>query len=202
MVGWHHWPNGHEFEQTLGYGEGQRTLTCYSPWGSQSQTCLSNWTEVLTTGSLSMNPPSSVCTQKIQFLVSFRIPWLTSHPSAKLCWIPGEKLQSFSPHRDLPSPTKSLLYLLKTCPWESVDLELPQEQDWSEVPFPFLYFAGFHIWIHITLVEEFLGIFMQGSPGKHLTAMDLSHFPRSASDPWPFATVMQGHGILEVFSIA
>ena len=32
MVGWHHWLNGHEFEQTLGDSEGQRSLMCYSPW--------------------------------------------------------------------------------------------------------------------------------------------------------------------------
>ena len=32
MVGWHHWLNGHEFEQTPGDG-GQRSLACYSPWG-------------------------------------------------------------------------------------------------------------------------------------------------------------------------
>ena len=33
MVGWHHWPNGHEFEQTLGDGEEQRSLACCSPRG-------------------------------------------------------------------------------------------------------------------------------------------------------------------------
>ena len=33
MVGWHHWLNGHEFEQTPGDGEGQESLACYSPWG-------------------------------------------------------------------------------------------------------------------------------------------------------------------------
>ena len=33
MVGWHHWLNGHEFEQVLGDGEGQRSLACYSLWG-------------------------------------------------------------------------------------------------------------------------------------------------------------------------
>ena len=33
MVGWHHQLNGHEFEQTLGDGEEQRSLSCYSPWG-------------------------------------------------------------------------------------------------------------------------------------------------------------------------
>ena len=33
MVGWHHWLNGHEFEQTPGDGEGQGSLACYRPWG-------------------------------------------------------------------------------------------------------------------------------------------------------------------------
>ena len=32
MVGWHHRLNGHEFEQTLGDGEGQGSLVCHSPW--------------------------------------------------------------------------------------------------------------------------------------------------------------------------
>jgi len=35
MVGWHHWLNGHEFEQTLGDSEGQGSLACCSPWGSK-----------------------------------------------------------------------------------------------------------------------------------------------------------------------
>ena len=33
MAGWHLWCNGHELGQTLGDDEGQRGLTCYSPWG-------------------------------------------------------------------------------------------------------------------------------------------------------------------------
>ena len=33
MVGWHHQLDGHEFEQTLGVGDGQGSLACYSPWG-------------------------------------------------------------------------------------------------------------------------------------------------------------------------
>ena len=33
MVGWHHRLNGHEFEQTLGDGGGQRGLACFSPRG-------------------------------------------------------------------------------------------------------------------------------------------------------------------------
>ena len=31
MVGWHHRLNGHEFEQTVGDGEGQGGLACCSP---------------------------------------------------------------------------------------------------------------------------------------------------------------------------
>ena len=33
MVGWHHRLNGHEFEQALGDGDGQKSLVCYSSWG-------------------------------------------------------------------------------------------------------------------------------------------------------------------------
>ena len=33
MVGWYHWLNGHEFEETLGGGDGQGGLACCCPWG-------------------------------------------------------------------------------------------------------------------------------------------------------------------------
>ena len=32
MIGWHHWLNGHEFEQALGDSDGQGSLVCCSPW--------------------------------------------------------------------------------------------------------------------------------------------------------------------------
>ena len=35
MVGWHHWLNGPEFEQTPGASEGQGRLACCSPRGHQ-----------------------------------------------------------------------------------------------------------------------------------------------------------------------
>ena len=35
IVGWHHWLNGHEFEQALGDSEGQVSLACCSSCGSQ-----------------------------------------------------------------------------------------------------------------------------------------------------------------------
>ena len=33
MIGWHHQLSGHEFEQTPRDSEGQRSLTCCSPYG-------------------------------------------------------------------------------------------------------------------------------------------------------------------------
>ena len=47
MVGWHHWLNGHEFEQALRVGEGQGSLVCCSPWGHKEldPTEWVNWTE-------------------------------------------------------------------------------------------------------------------------------------------------------------
>ena len=46
MVGWHHWLDGHECEQTLGDGDGQGSLAWCSPWLAKSQTWLSDWTEL------------------------------------------------------------------------------------------------------------------------------------------------------------
>ena len=46
MVGWHHWLDGHEFEQAVGVGDGQGSLACCSPWGAK---------ELDTTGKLNNN---------------------------------------------------------------------------------------------------------------------------------------------------
>ena len=43
-VGWHHWLNGHEFEQALGDGAGQESLACWSLWGCKESDMMSNWT--------------------------------------------------------------------------------------------------------------------------------------------------------------
>ena len=47
MVGWHHWLDGHEFEQAPGVGDGQGSLCC-SPWGRRVRhdwVTELNWTE-------------------------------------------------------------------------------------------------------------------------------------------------------------
>ena len=42
-IGWHHQLDGHEFEQALGVGDGQRSLACCSPWDHKE----SDMTELL-----------------------------------------------------------------------------------------------------------------------------------------------------------
>ena len=48
MVGWHHWLNGHEFQQGLGVGDGQGGLTCCSPLGCKESNMTEwlNWTKL------------------------------------------------------------------------------------------------------------------------------------------------------------
>ena len=55
MVGWHHWLNGHDFEQTPGDREGQGSLACCSPWVAKSCTWLSDWTTITTTNHYTTN---------------------------------------------------------------------------------------------------------------------------------------------------
>ena len=47
MVGWHHWLDGHEFEQAVGVGDGLGSLACCSPWGHKEldTTEWLNWTD-------------------------------------------------------------------------------------------------------------------------------------------------------------
>ena len=48
MVGWHHWLDGHDFEQVLGVGDGQGGLACCCPWGHKESDTTEqlNWTEI------------------------------------------------------------------------------------------------------------------------------------------------------------
>ena len=48
LSGWHHWLNGHEFEQVLGVGDEQGSLSCCSPWSHKESDMTEwlNWTEL------------------------------------------------------------------------------------------------------------------------------------------------------------
>ena len=51
MVGWHHRLNGHGFGWTLGVGDGQGGLECYSSWGHKELNTTEqpnwNWIQIL-----------------------------------------------------------------------------------------------------------------------------------------------------------
>ena len=62
MVGWHHQLSGHEFEWTLGVGDGQGGLVCCSPWGRKESDTTEwlNWMCMFQCSSLnSFQPPLS-----------------------------------------------------------------------------------------------------------------------------------------------
>ena len=48
MAGWHHWLDRHEFEWTLGVGDGQGGLACCDSWGCKESDMTErlNWTEL------------------------------------------------------------------------------------------------------------------------------------------------------------
>ena len=56
MVGWHHWLNGHEFEQALGVGDGQGCLVCCCSWGHKESDMSErlNWTELAIISSMNL----------------------------------------------------------------------------------------------------------------------------------------------------
>ena len=64
MVGWHHWFDGHKFEQAPGVGYGQGSLACCSPWGCKESDTTErlNWTEVFSLCDNSLSCIAMTCT--------------------------------------------------------------------------------------------------------------------------------------------
>ena len=72
MVGWHYWPDGHEFEQAPGIDDGQGSLVCYSPWGRKKldTTERLNWIELNYLLNLSCTFPLwALVIQRVSFIV-------------------------------------------------------------------------------------------------------------------------------------
>ena len=86
MVGWHHWLNGHEFEQVLGDGEWQGSVACCSPWGRKELDMAEwlNWT-----GRVNTHCPLSWTIIAIAIYVltnsAWKFPFL--HILANICYL-------------------------------------------------------------------------------------------------------------------
>ena len=79
MVGWHHWLNGHEFEQTQKDSDGQGSLVCCSSWGCRVGHNLSDWT-TRTIGNNSYNVNSlKIRTMSLLFTVIYTVSWIVSY---------------------------------------------------------------------------------------------------------------------------
>ena len=71
-VGWHHWLNGHEFEQAPGVDDGQGSLVCCSPWDCKELDTTEQQSVVLHGAALSYVPLG----EKIWVQVD---PWSPNH---------------------------------------------------------------------------------------------------------------------------
>ena len=62
MFGWHHWLNGHKFEQALGISDEQGSLACCSPWGCKESDTTEqlNWTELSVLKSRAITLPTNI----------------------------------------------------------------------------------------------------------------------------------------------
>ena len=81
-VGYHHWLNGHEFEQALGDCEGQRSLVCCSPWGGKVR---HEWaTEQLVLSRIPQSPSRGRCAEQFSSVQSLccccQVASVVSHP--------------------------------------------------------------------------------------------------------------------------
>ena len=116
VAGWHHWLDGHEFEQTSGVGHGQGSLACFSPWGRKESDTTErlNWTELNLfhpwTGS-NCRHSTPLCTRNLWCKLQMR-PLITSF----LAYLSFSKPTSLQPLSVLISLSQGLqwkFYLLK-----------------------------------------------------------------------------------------
>ena len=97
MVGWHHWINGHEFGWTLGVGDGQGGLACYSSWSRKESDMTERlkWTELNWYYYSSWTWKTFVCAEKHgnSRVANFDISWRTCLPLEEkpLSWALAEE---------------------------------------------------------------------------------------------------------------
>ena len=87
-VGWHHWLNGHEFEQALGVGDGQGGLACCYSWGHKELTWL---TDCIILSVYIISEWSSGFPYFLQIKPEFYnqelMNWATVSSQSCLCWL-------------------------------------------------------------------------------------------------------------------
>ena len=105
MVGWHHWLNGHEFEQALGVGDGLGSLAFCRPWGRKEleTTEWVNWTDHYSSCIIYINYPLPNDARMAIFTFCN-----VFHLCLSSCWVASVVFESLWSHG--PWPTR-FLYL-------------------------------------------------------------------------------------------
>ena len=98
MAGWHHWLNGHEFEQAPSVGDGQGSLEYCGPWGCKE----SDMTERLNWNELNWVQPRMDETGQ-SMNSSYHKPWflLSKMPSSEEWTLELERALNSKNQRDL-----------------------------------------------------------------------------------------------------
>ena len=104
MVRWHHWLNGHEFEQVPRVGNGQGSLACCSPWGHKEYDTTEQLNWILHSLYVPQIPYPFICQWTARFLpcpsyckqccdehwgtyVSFNSGFLSVYAQKWDCWV-------------------------------------------------------------------------------------------------------------------
>ena len=108
MLGWHHWPNGHEFEQAPGVDDRQGILACCCPWGGKQSDMNEqlNWTDCVLCAKLFQLCPT-LCVPMDYRLAAFSVVWILQ--VRILEWFDTASFRGSSRYRD---PTLVYLCLL------------------------------------------------------------------------------------------
>ena len=96
MVGWHHWLNGHEFEQAPETGDGQGSLVCCSLWGHKESDMTErlNWLKLVKIISMTKRDtvPFYVCvSHRVRFFVTL---WIVAFKAPLSMRFPRQELYS------------------------------------------------------------------------------------------------------------
>ena len=93
IVGWHHWLNGHEFEQAQGVGDGQGGLGCYSSWRPKNQATELNFVILGSWGISPFSCPRSFLRPIFQTLVCLLLLPAWNDLSAFFIQLPSHSLE-------------------------------------------------------------------------------------------------------------
>ena len=131
MVGWHHWLNGHEFEQTLEVVKGREAGRAAVHGVAKSRTSPSNWTIIAEGALLCILPfsktPSASRTETVRFAAIFLSSAFTVTCEG-LCSRSSTPMVTFPPGLMIPGTVT-----------RNLGLKSSQQQEKNEVAYPYIF---------------------------------------------------------------